>query len=371
MAEEGNRVRNARSARQISQAELARRADISRQALGAIESGVYLPSVSVALKLARELGDTVESLFGELPFEHVEAYVGHGHDTPPLPGARVALGKVAGRLVAVPCFAGQRALAPAAGKIERVNGARAAVESFRSPAEIESTLLMAGCDPAVSILADWITRHHAPVGVVSFGRGSSQALDALAAGQVHAAGAHLRHRKSGEYNIDAARKALKRRRTVLVSFARWELGLATAPGNPRGVRGFQDFNRHGLKIVNRERGAGARNALDEALRDLGIDAKTIAGYDTELGGHLEVAEAVAAGRADVGVTIKVAAEAYGLGFVTIREERYDLAVPEREMSSTPVRAMMESLTSARFAREIATLCGYDTSAMGKVVAHLA
>lgn len=372
MAEDGNRIRNARSARQISQAELARRADISRQALGAIETGVYQPSVSVALKLARELGDTVESLFGERSFAEVDAVMAHKREAAAAGlGTRVALGRVGGRVVAVPCFAGQRTLAPAAGTVERINGSRAAVESFRSAVEIDSTLLIAGCDPAVSILGDWISRHHAPVSVASFGRGSGQALEALGAGEVHAAGAHLRHRKSGEYNIDAARKVLKRRRTMLVSFARWELGLATAPKNPRGIRGFQDLSRKGLRIVNRERGAGARNALDEAIRDLDLDAKAIAGYDIELTGHLEVAEAIAAGRADAGVTIRVAADAYGLGFVPIREERYDLAIPEREMSSTPVRAMMESLTSARFAREIATLCGYDTSSMGKVVAHIA
>jgi DNA-binding XRE family transcriptional regulator len=49
----------------MSQAELAHRTGISRQALGAIEAGIYQPSVSVALNLARELGETVESLFGE------------------------------------------------------------------------------------------------------------------------------------------------------------------------------------------------------------------------------------------------------------------------------------------------------------------
>jgi molybdate-binding protein len=230
--------------------------------------------------------------------------------------------------------------------------------------------MVAGCDPAVSILADWISRHHAPVRLASFGCASKQALDALGDGQVHVAGAHLRHRKTGEYNLDAARSALGRRRTMLVGFARWELGLATASGNPHRIRGFDDLKRRGLRLVNRERGVGARNALNEALRELDIDSKTIAGYEVEVPGHLEVAEAIAASRADVGVTIRVAADAYGLGFVPIREERYDLAIPEREMSSTPVRAMMESLTSARFAREVATLCGYDTSSMGKVVAHL-
>jgi molybdate-binding protein/DNA-binding XRE family transcriptional regulator len=371
IADAANRIRNSRNARRISQAELARRASISRQALGAIEAGAYQPSVSVALKLARELGDTVESLFGEAPFEHIEAVMGSAAQAAaPKPGTKVALGRIGGRVVAVPHFAAHRVLAPAAGTIERLNGTRASVDCFRSAAEIDATLMIAGCDPAVSILADWISRHHAPVSVVSLGRGSKQALDALGAGQVHVAGAHLRHRKTGEYNLDAARSVLGRRRTALVSFARWELGLATAPGNPHKIRGFDDLTRRGLRLVNRERGSGARGALDEAIHDLGFDVKTIAGYQVEVEGHLEVAESIAAGRADLGVTIRVAADAYDLGFVPMREERYDLAIAEREMSSTPVRAMMESLTSARFAREIASLCRYDTSSMGKVVAHL-
>src|SRR5690242_6335233 len=61
----GDRVRNVRAARGITQLELARRAGISRQALGAIESGLYQPGVVVALSLARELGETVERLFAD------------------------------------------------------------------------------------------------------------------------------------------------------------------------------------------------------------------------------------------------------------------------------------------------------------------
>ncbi len=370
MADFGDRIRKARISRQISQTELARRAGISRQALGAIETGVYQPGVSVALKLARELGETVETLFGDRSFERIEAVMAPVHSRAGGPGRAVALGRVGGRLIAIAHSGAQHTLACAAGVVERVDGVRARIESFRSAAEIDSTLLIAGCDPAVSILADWIVRHHAPVGVLPIGRSSKHALDSLAEGHVHVAGVHLRDRKTGEYNLDAVRRAFGHRRMLLVGFARWELGLATAPGNPRGIRGVQDLSRRALRIVNREKGAGARNALDEAIQDLGLSSGAIAGYDFEVPGHLEVAEAVAAGQADFGMTIRVAADAYGLGFVPVREERYDLAIPEREIEAAPIRAMMEALNSARFARELASLCGYDTSAMGQVAARL-
>jgi len=57
-------VRRARLARGLTQDELARRAGLSRQALGAIEAAVYQPGVGAALALARELGASVEALFG-------------------------------------------------------------------------------------------------------------------------------------------------------------------------------------------------------------------------------------------------------------------------------------------------------------------
>src|SRR5580704_5073011 len=69
MASNGNAVARARMARDLTQTELARRAGISRQALGAIESGAYHPGVAIAIRLARELGSSVESLFGEIDDE--------------------------------------------------------------------------------------------------------------------------------------------------------------------------------------------------------------------------------------------------------------------------------------------------------------
>jgi molybdopterin molybdotransferase/putative molybdopterin biosynthesis protein len=366
-------IRRNRIARGLNQSELARRAAISRQALSAIESGLYQPSVAVALSLARELGETVESLFGELDEPTCKridaAWTEKDGPAARVPG-QVALARVGGKVVAVARPAAHLALSPAGGMLERITREKAQVSTFRLASEIDATLLVAGCDPSATILADWLARRRSPVRPVALPCSSSRALAALAGGRVHAAGVHLRDPKTGEYNLASVRRALRYRPSLVVNFARWELGLATAEGNRLAVRGFADLERPGLRIVNREPGSGARSALDEAIEELGLRPDRIRGYARELGGHLEVAAAIGSGEADVGVTIRVAADVYGLGFIPLREERYDLVIVEGESTSESIKAMLEALDSRRFAREISQLCAYDTSQMGKVIARV-
>ena len=373
MANLGGRVRNARAARGITQLELARRASISRQALGAIESGLYQPGVMVALSLARELGETVETLFADNDEQQCTRMDVSWSDpevaTVGGSACRVALARVAGKVVAVPQPAARLSLSPAAGIVDHVGRKRAAVSTYWSQAEIDSSLLIAGCDPAVAILADWLARRRSPVTAVALRCSSSKALAMLAKGGVHVAGVHLRDPKSGEYNLKSVHDAIGNRPLVVVNFARWELGLGVTARNPLGVRGFADLVQPQLRIVNREIGSGARLALDEALNELGLRSQRIKGYTRELPGHLEIAEAIATGQADAGVTIRVAAEAYGLAFIPLREERYDLVVLEDGSGLGPVKAMLEALNSRRFAREINQLCAYDTDQMGKVIAQ--
>jgi putative molybdopterin biosynthesis protein len=372
-------VRRARIALGLTQDELARRAGLSRQALGAIESGVYQPGVGVALALARELGDSVEALFGA-PAEsaHLEA---DWMDAPEAPSSApdgaagpsrraVSLARVGGRLVALAQSPPAMRLAPAAGMLEHAEGRHARVAAFRTAQEIDATLLVAGCDPAVTLLAEWMARHRPATALTPVTRGSQAALAALLEGQVHAAGVHLCDRKGGEYNLAAVRETLKRRRGVMVNFARWELGLGVRRGNPLELRSIADLARPGVRIANREPGSGARLVLDRALAELKIVPRRIAGYARELSGHLEVAAAIAAGEAEAGLTLRVAAEAWKLGFVPVREERYDLVILEREMDSPPVRAMLDALNSGSFANEVSRLCAYDTTRMGQVIARL-
>ena len=65
IAKPTNLVRKLRRWRELSQAELAERAHVSRQTIVNVEKGSYSPSVYLALAICRELGATVEEVFGD------------------------------------------------------------------------------------------------------------------------------------------------------------------------------------------------------------------------------------------------------------------------------------------------------------------
>lgn len=58
-----NTLRVERAVRRMTQAELAERVGVSRQAINAIETGKFMPSALLAIKMARVLEKSVEDLF--------------------------------------------------------------------------------------------------------------------------------------------------------------------------------------------------------------------------------------------------------------------------------------------------------------------
>ena len=59
----GNRLKEERLRRGLTQAELARLVNVTRKTINTVENQVFIPSAMLALKLARELGVPVERLF--------------------------------------------------------------------------------------------------------------------------------------------------------------------------------------------------------------------------------------------------------------------------------------------------------------------
>ena len=235
--------------------------------------------------------------------------------------------------------------------------------ALHSECNLANRILVAGCDPGISVLARHMLR--AGVELVAAQRNSSQALALLKQGIVHVAGTHLRDEASGESNLPAIHRLFARNSVAVISLAVWEEGLVVAPGNPKSIRSIADLARRDVSIVNREPGAGSRVLLDANLARLGLRRQKVRGYDRLAAGHLPAAWRVRAGDADCCMATRAAARVFGLDFIPLASERYDLAIRRQHLDYPPIAMLLDTLNRAAFRRELEGLGGYDTSGAGR------
>ena len=398
----GMRLRLARQARGFSQLQLAGMASVSRQAVSAVEAGHSDPSLRVALAVARALGTTVEQLFGPgEPPPPVDAgpVAPRGQD-----GAGVTLAPLGEALVALPLAGATAAGAgflPAGGvaadpgpghawhprsdpgraRPQRSGHRRASPRTGRwaappagtaGPADRPAAADAGGgrsCDPAMPLIETPLALLDPPIAFTWWPCGSQEALELAADQLVHVAGAHLRG-ASGEYNTGPARELLRRQGADVVGFCSWREGLVLRTDLAGQVAGLGDVVRRGLRLVNRETGSEARRVLDRELARLGIGAVQISGYGTQATGHLQVAASIAAGLADVGVASEPAALAFGLAFVPLAAEHFDLVIPAEQVGGREVQGLLKVLSSRWLLDQLASLPGYDPARCGEHVASL-
>ncbi len=377
-----NHLRTVRTAKELSQGELAARSGITRQAIHAIEAGHYLPTTAVALRLADVLGCRVEDLFslavggelieGELVEKIPATLESHGR-------VRVKVARVGERVIVRPVAALGDVLnftVPADGLMLRhpagVSGAanaggRVKVQLIRDRRALENEIAIAGCDPAVFLVGEHLRKRQDQTTVVGWTMGSAAAVEALLRREVHVAGLHVVDAKSGESNLPYLRRHLHTGDYTVVTFATWEQGLIVRHGPSKRIREVADLVRKDVAIVNRETGAGARILLDRQLATAGIKAGQVKGYQRVAGSHLEVARLVAEGQADAGIGVRSAARLLGLDFIPLQEERYDLVMPTAYLSShRGLSVLLDTIVGRSFRTEIEALGGYDTRETGKV-----
>src|SRR6185369_13874260 len=124
--------------------------------------------------------------------------------------------------------------------------------------------------------------------------------------------------------------------------------------------GIADLTQPGLRYVNRQRGAGTRVLLDHELGRRGIAPDEIEGYAREEHTHLAVAAAVAAGRADAGLGVMAAARAFGLDFVPVTREPYDLVLAAEALDDPVIAPLWTLLEQPGFRAAVEALGGYAT-----------
>ena len=372
MPEIENNLGALRRKRGLSAIRLAATVGVSRQTIYAMEAGTYVPNTAVALRLARALETTVEEVFTlpgaapGAPPRSQQAVLLPG-SAAPREGQAVQLCQVENRLMAVapspvPWFF-PIADAVACGKPARQGKTR--VRVFQEEADFANRILVAGCDPGISVLS----RHVQSAGneLVLAHRNSSQALSLLKEGRVHVAGTHLRDESSGESNLPQIGRQFPKNSVAVIAFAVWEEGILTARGNPKGVRGIEDFSRQDVSIVNREKGSGSRALLDSRLRRARIESRVVRGYDDLAPGHLPAAWQVQSGAADCCLATRAVAQVFGLQFIPLVSERYDLVVWKQHLELPRIQNLFDTLTRSNFRRELEGLGGYDTRTAGQRV----
>ena len=104
--------------------------------------------------------------------------------------------------------------------------------------------------------------------------------------------------------------------------------------------------------------------LDHELRLKGLDPSTISGYTREEHTHLGVAAAIAAGGADAGLGIQAAARAFGLDFVPVAREPYDLVLRTAGLDSEVLAPLWALLEQPEFHAQIEKLGGYSCAETG-------
>jgi putative molybdopterin biosynthesis protein len=289
---------------------------------------------------------------------------------------RVRLGVVGGRMVATPLPRGAGLLSSLvradgllivpAGLEGHHPGDEVDVELLRSIDQVEHTIVAIGSHDLILDLAASHLRAADPlVTLASSNVGSLGGLVALRDGLCHLAGSHLLDPASGEYTLPYLDRILGGRPVAVIRLAHRDQGLIVQSGNPLGLTEIKDLAQAGVRYVNRQRGAGTRVLLDHQLRLLGISPEAVDGYQREQHTHLAVAAAVAAGRADTGLGIMAAARAFGLDFVPVTREPYDLVVPVAALDGPLLAPLWALLDSDPFRAEVAALGGYATEEMGR------
>ncbi|MGZ0053048.1 substrate-binding domain-containing protein [Brevibacillus gelatini] len=228
-------------------------------------------------------------------------------------------------------------------------------------------VIISGQDVSLDLLASHLEKRELPLRPLRSYSGSLNSLVAMYAGKADIVSTHLFDGETMEYNVPYVRRILNGHRFLVVNMlARWA-GLYVQAGNPKQILSWTDLAKPGVRIVNREKGSGARTLLEEQLRLANIAGRDVNGYEHEETSHLALAGVVARKEADVGVGIEKAARLVGVEFVPMVKERYDLVMLKTKENETLLTAVLDILRSAAFQKELEAVGGYDLSQTGTII----
>ncbi len=237
-------------------------------------------------------------------------------------------------------------------------GEQVEIRLLKKLSQIESSLIITGShDPLIDELSDMMKKENPAFSLTSSHVGSMGAITALKSKQAHLGFIHLLDTETGEYNSSYVKKHFPNGGVKHIKGIGRTQGLMVKKGNPLDIKEFSDITKG--RYVNRQLGSGTRILCDYLLTKNGIDKKAVEGYRNEEFTHTAVAALIASGNADCGLGIYSAAKMYGLDFIEICTEEYDLLIDQKAFEASQVQDFLDMIKSEKFKNRLKEMGGYE------------
>ena len=238
-------------------------------------------------------------------------------------------------------------------------GLTKAGRSEHTLAPIVPVVIAGGHDP----LLEWALRE-SHSGIAAFLDGALDGLQRAAAGDCIAAGLHIPERGKDAWNVAAVSKSFGDKPVVLIEWAKRTRGLMFRDDLGRSINSLAAAR--GLRFQSRQPEAGSELVLAQLLEKEGLRKSDLHCVDAVERSEMDLAMAVAAGRADVGLGIEASARQYHLEFKALIVERFDLLVWRKDYFDPPFQKLIRFCASEPFERRAKELGGYDVGGFGTV-----
>ena len=231
---------------------------------------------------------------------------------------------------------------------------------------LKDNLVLAGSnDPLLDYLQELLITSAQKIKLRLQSRGSQAGIHALIRGEADLTTAHLLDPETGEYNLSYLDQ-IAEEPLELLTLAWRDQGLYLSPDSQLCLKNINDLKNKDITFINRQQGAGTRILFDYQLNQSNIKPAEIKGYDREEYTHAAVAQAVAVGSADTALGIRAVAKAFGLNFIPLFSERFELIYPTRLAEDYRIKKIKEIIKSNRFQEYLTEQTGYDLKDTGQI-----
>lgn len=178
-----------------------------------------------------------------------------------------------------------------------------------------------------------------------------------------ATGLHLYDPATNDWNVPAVARRCAEEPAVLVSWATRRRGLIVRDADRGAIGSLADLA--GRRVAPRQEESGAQVLFAHLSAEAGIAPEALEAAPIARS-EADAALAVARGEADAAFGLEALAAQFGLAFVPVSEERFDLLVDRRAWFEPPMQRLLAFCRSNGFTEHAAHFAGYDISDLGTV-----